>query len=114
MTTKLTKYTAEEEKLLVEQYTAGMDIADIAEVLNRTDRSVRAKLTSLQLYKKAPYTSKDGTVPMKKIEYVQKISEILGADEELMDSLEKCTKYVLKRLLDALENGPKVEKSPEN
>lgn len=102
---KTTKYSDEDTSILTSLHAQKHEISHIATVLDRTERSVIAKLTSLGLYSKQPYTAKDGTAPKKKIEYVQEISEILGAPEELMDSLEKCTKFALKKILDGLKKS---------
>lgn len=105
---KTTKYSDEDTSILTSLHAQKHEISHIATVLDRTERSVIAKLTSLGLYSKQPYTAKDGSAPKKKIEYVQEIAELLDVDEELLDSLEKCTKFALKKISDGL----KANKAP--
>ncbi len=102
---KTTKYTDEDTRILTEMHKEGHSLESMAIVLDRTERSVTAKLTSLGLYSRQPYTAKDGSAPKKKIEYVSEIAELLDVPEELVDSLEKCTKFTLKKLVDALTLG---------
>lgn len=111
---KTTKYTDEDTAILTKLHKEGMEIEDIALVLDRTPRSVRAKLTSLGLYAKQPYRAKDGSEPTKKIVYVEQIAKLLDVPEELVDSLEKCTKFTLKKLVDALTLGAEARKDENN
>ena len=107
---KTTKYTDEDTRILTDLHKQGHEIKEIAIVLDRTERSVTAKLTSLGLYSRQPYTAKDGTAPKKKIQYVADIAKLLDVPEELVDSLEKCTKFTLKKLVDALTLGAEARK----
>lgn len=111
---KTTKYTEEDTQILTKLFKAGTPIEDIALVLDRTVRSVTAKLTSIGLYQKAPYRAKDGTLPVKKETYVATIASLLGVHEELVGSLEKCTKFTLKKLVDALTLGAEARKDENN
>lgn len=108
---KTTKYSDEDTSILTKLFSESTPIEQIALTLDRTERSVIAKLTSLGLYAKQPYTAKDGTIPKKKIEYVQEIAEILDVPEELMDSLEKCTKFALKKILEGLTKSAEISKN---
>ncbi len=109
---KITKYTDEDTSILTKLYKEGMPLEDIAAVLDRSSPSVRAKLTALGLYSKQPYASKDGSPPKRKLEYVSEIADLLDVPEELVDSLEKCTKFTLKKLVDALTLG--LPKTPRD
>lgn len=102
---KTTKYTEEDNEIVTRLFKEGMSIEGIALVVDRTPRSVTAKLTTLGLYKKQQYLAKDGTLPKKKLEYVSDIAKLLDVPEELVDSLEKCTKFTLKKLVEALTLG---------
>lgn len=95
-------YTPEITEKLVAQFNAGVSTAALAAELDISERSVIAKLSSLGLYKKKGYVTKRGEVPVKKSEYVEKISVLLGVDVELLESLEKVNKNVLKMIEDAL------------
>lgn len=99
---KPTRYSDAETELLERLYREEVPLPEIAKQLDRTERSVRAKLSSLGLYKKQPYLNKNGEIPKKKEEYVSDIASILEVDESLIESLEKCTKFTLKTLLDKL------------
>lgn len=101
--TLTTRYSDQETALLEKLHRENVPIEQIATQLDRSVRSVRAKLSSLGLYQRAPYTSKNGELPKKKEEYVKEIAALLETDEYLVDSLEKCTKFVLKKLLDKLQ-----------
>jgi len=91
-------------KLWTESNTKNVD--EVASALSVPKRSVIAKLTSLGLYKKEPYRNKNGEVPVKKEEYLEKIAESLEVNLELLDSLAKANKNVLKMLAEALDPKP--------
>jgi hypothetical protein len=103
------KYTNEIVKKIVEDYNAGVDVKMIASNLTKEmgqvvpERSVIAKLSSLGVYKRKVYTSKTGSAPIKKEEYIAKISKILKIDIDLLESLEKVTKTALMLIVDRLE-----------
>lgn len=96
------KYTPE----LVQKITAlleqGASLPEIALEFEIPERSLIAKLSSLGLYKRKEYTNKNGEKPVRKGEYVERIAALLGKDVELLESLEKVNKNVLKMLEDAL------------
>ncbi len=100
------KYDAETTKLLVTSYQdLGANSAAIpllAEQFAVPERSIIAKLASLGLYKRKEYRDKQGNPPVKKEEYVERIANLLDANVELLESLEKCNKNVLKLLEQAL------------
>lgn len=66
------------------------------------ERSVIAKLSSIQVYKKKIYRTKRGEVPIKKEEYIEKLAVLLNVDVEQLESLEKVNKSVLAKLTEAL------------
>ena len=80
-------------------------IASLCEEFAAPERSIIAKLASLGLYKRQDYTDKRGNPPIKKEEYVEKIANALGADLDLLESLEKVNKSVLKLILEALSSN---------
>ena len=98
------KYDKETTDLLVRLYDGGngTKIPELAAQLSVPERSIIAKLSSLGLYKKAAYLNKQGEPPVKKEEYIEKIANQLEVNLELLESLEKCNKNVLKLLLEAL------------
>lgn len=89
-------YTKEICDRLVEQYNAGVPVSDLAQELGVPERSIIAKLSSLGVYRKKTYTNKRGEVPVKKSEHIERIADLLDCDLELLESLEKVNKLVLK------------------
>lgn len=99
------KYTKEQTDQMVESYKGGTTVKDIAEKLDVPERSVIAKLSSLGVYQKKSYLNKRGEVPVKKEVYLEQIAKLLGKDLEVLESLEKCNKAVLKVILEALQKN---------
>jgi hypothetical protein len=61
------------------------------------------------VYKKKTYTNKRGEVPVKKSEHIERISVLLDCDLELLESLEKVNKLVLKLIEQKLaQSDPKL------
>lgn len=102
--TNFMKYDNETTKKLTSLYAAGVSVEDLALQFDTTERSIRAKLASLGLYKKKDYTNKQGEIPVKKEEYVERIAKLLEVNVELLESLEKANKNVLKMLEVALSD----------
>lgn len=98
------KYDNETTKKLLADYASGVSVELLAEQLDIPERSIRAKLASLGVYKKKEYTDKRGEVPIKKEEYVDRIATLLNVNAELLESLEKANKNVLKLLETALKS----------
>ena len=76
-------------------------VAQLAEELGRSAASVRAKLTREKIYvplEKAP----TGKNTVRKAELVASIAEKIGMDVDAAGSLEKVTKAVLTRVLNAV------------
>lgn len=97
------KYDNETTKLLVERYTnQAASVAELALEFDVPERSIIAKLSSLGVYKRKEYLDKQGNPPMKKEEYIEKIAKLLDTNIELLESLEKVNKSVLKLLEEAL------------
>ena len=83
-------------------YAAGVATHDQAEKLQVPERSVIAKLSSLGVYKRKVYLNKRGEPPVKKEEYIERLAKLLEVDLQLLESLEKVNKNVLKLLEQAL------------
>jgi hypothetical protein len=77
----------------------GLSISEICNNRDIGERSLIAKLSSMGLYKKQPYLTKQGVPSVRKSELVDKIGELIGEDIEALDSLEKCNKRVLELLI---------------
>jgi hypothetical protein len=97
---------------MVHDYTTGISVQNIAAELSVPERSVIAKLSSLGVYQKKTYTNKRGEVPVKKSEHIERISILLDCDLELLESLEKVNKLVLKLIEQKLQQSdPKLQES---
>lgn len=102
------KYTKEVTDKLVEDYKGGIPVHDLALELDVPERSIIAKLSSLGVYQKKQYLNKRGELPIKKSEHIERIAELLDVNLELLESLEKVNKGVLKLIEDKLkETDPK-------
>jgi hypothetical protein len=109
------KYTKEITDKLISDYKAGVPVATIATDLDVPERSVIAKLSSLGVYTKKSYVNKRGELPVKKSEHIERIAHLLDVDEELLESLEKVNKTVLKLIEHKLAQvDPKPHKSHSN
>ena len=101
---KYDQTTADELKRL---YLEGIEDADITKKLaikyDVSERSIIAKLSSMDVYRKKPYLNKRGELPQKKSELIERLAEALDVNLELLESLEKANKNVLLLLLKSLE-----------
>ena len=103
------RYTKEICDRLVADYIAGVLVSDLARDLEVPERSIIAKLSSLGVYQKKTYTNKRGEVPVKKSEHIERIADLLDCDLELLESLEKVNKLVLKLIEQKLQQSdPKL------
>lgn len=96
------KYTPELTKQLAEQYQAGVPTEALALQFGVPQRSIIAKLSSLGVYQRKQYVNKQGLPPIKKEVYVEQIAKVLNVNLEILESLEKVNKNVLKLLITAL------------
>ena len=96
------KYDNEATKKLLTRYEEGATVAELATEFDVPERSIIAKLSSLGVYKRKEYLDKQGNPPMKKEEYIERIAGLLNTNIELLESLEKVNKSVLKMLEEAL------------
>ncbi len=104
------KYTKEITDRLVQDYKNKVPVEQIANALQVPERSIIAKLSSLGVYEKKQYLNKRGEPPVKKSEYIERIATLLDTDLELLESLEKVNKGVLKLIQDKLsEVDPKPQ-----
>jgi hypothetical protein len=109
------KYTKEITDKLILDYKGGVPVATIATNLDVPERSVIAKLSSLGVYTKKSYVNKRGELPVKKSEHIERIAELLDVDEELLESLEKVNKTVLKLIEAKLAQvDPKLHKQQQS
>lgn len=101
------RYTKEICDRLVLDYSAGVPVCELALQLEVPERSIIAKLSSLGVYQKKTYVNKRGEVPIKKSEHIERIALLLDCDLELLESLEKVNKVVLK-LIEQRLGDPKL------
>ena len=101
------RYTKENTDRMTQLYLAKVPVLDIASELDVPERSVIAKLSSIGVYQKKTYTNKRGETPVKKSEHIENIAELLDCDLELLESLEKVNKVVLK-LIEQKLSDPKL------
>jgi predicted house-cleaning noncanonical NTP pyrophosphatase (MazG superfamily) len=113
------KYTAEITEQLVKSYLEGSTVEKLASQLSVPSRSIIAKLSSLGVYQKKTYLTKQGEEPVKKSEYIERIAELLEVNLELLESLEKTNKNILKLIAERLPDpkseqpGPSQDKSDQ-
>ena len=99
------RYSKEICDRMVQDYTTGISVQNIALQLSVPERSVIAKLSSLGVYQKKTYVNKRGEVPVKKSEHIERIADLLDCDLELLESLEKVNKLVLKLIEQKLQQS---------
>ena len=99
------RYSKEICDRMVQDYTTGISVENIALQLSVPERSVIAKLSSLGVYQKKTYVNKRGEVPVKKSEHIERIADLLDCDLELLESLEKVNKLVLKLIEQKLQQS---------
>lgn len=98
------KYTKEICDRLVQDYQSGVPVHQLATQLQLPERSIIAKLSSLGVYQRKTYVNKRGEIPVKKSEHIERISVLLDCDLELLESLEKVNKVVLKLIENRLSD----------
>jgi predicted transcriptional regulator len=100
---KAVNYTPEQIKAMREQYAQGVSVEDIAASLNKTVRSIVAKLSHEGVYKPKEYVGKTGEKPVSKEMLADEIAKLVGLNEQDASSLAKANKQALKRVLQVLK-----------
>ena len=103
MATKIVNYTPERTAQMIEDYTSGVSVEQIALDLGKTVRSVVAKLSREKVYKAKTYVSKTGEKPIKKDVHADFIGEALGLTEADTESLTKANKTALAKIADFIK-----------
>ena len=101
-------YTDEQVEFMVKNYIAKPDretVDDLAELFNKSIKSIIGKLSREGVYQKAIYRTKTGEVPMTKGELIIRTAHILDADYTKLAGLEKAPKQDLKYLLELVETA---------
>ena len=101
-TQKAVNYTTEQTAELLALYAANQTVADIANIMGKTTRSIIAKLARAGVYQKKEYVSKTGAKPMAKEAFVDEIAVVLGVSAENLGGLEKANKTTLELILKGL------------
>ena len=94
--TSTTQYTAEQTATMVEGYTSGTSVEQLAQDLGKSARSVIAKLSREGVYKAKEKTS--AATRVTKAQLIEKIAARLEVPSEKLESLEKATKEALELL----------------
>jgi len=108
MAEKAVNYTPEMTAKMVADYASGVSVEKIAEGLNKTVRSVVAKLSREGVYQKKEYATKTGEPVVKKDETADAIGAVLGLSEGEIDSLTKANKSALRKIFAALANSKPI------
>jgi ATP-dependent protease HslVU (ClpYQ) peptidase subunit len=115
-TAKVVNYTPEQEAEIIryaEKTESGKlgaaDAAALAELFNKTVKSVVAKLSRMGVYQKKEYATKTGAPVVKKDEHADAIGAILRLTEAETDSLTKANKTALQKIFEALANSKPIE-----
>ena len=98
-------YTEQQVKEMVEQYTeqpTRETVENLAEVMNKSIKSIIGKLSREGVYKKTEYTTKTGEKPITKLELVEELAELLEIETTVLAGLEKAPKTALKALREAI------------
>lgn len=105
-------YTPEQTAEMVAAYQANPadeTVAMLAEKFGKSVRSIVAKLSREQVYKKKEYKTKAGEKVQKKDETADAIGAILQLNENDIESLTKANKTALKAIFAALANSKPIE-----
>lgn len=93
------KYTPEQEKLVTELYSQNIPVEEIATQINKSVRSVIAKLSRLQVYK----SKQPKEVRLTKMQLVDKLEDLTNLGCGTLHSLEKADRDALVALLATVE-----------
>jgi hypothetical protein len=103
----MTNYTEEQTKYMVDMYLQAEDkeamVEYLSEHFNKPKKSVIGKLSKEKVYQKKVYLSKTGEPPVTKKELIHHLSELVGADPERLQGLEKAPKLELQYLISFIE-----------
>ena len=94
-------YTEQITKELIEAYEnepTRETVEKLAEIYNKSVKSIIGKLSREGVYRREIYKSKTGEVPVTKNEIVNNIADSLGIEIEALSGLEKSPKAALKNL----------------
>lgn len=107
-TTKVENYSEELTQKVLSAYAEGQSLEAIAEMAQKSTRSIIAKLSRSGVYKKAERTRKDGSPVEKKNDTATAIGQILQLSANDTDSLTKATRVALQAIFSALANSKPI------
>ena len=102
---KNVNYSEEVTATIVAAYAANptmQTVRDLAEIYEKTTKSIIGKLSREGVYQKSSYTTKTGNKPVTKIELVTQLADYLAIDVDSIAGLEKSPKAALQKILDEL------------
>ena len=108
----MTNYTKEQTDYIVGVYQSEPTpetVAELAEELDKSPKSIIGKLAREGVYKRNVYVSKSGCAPVTKTELVATIAYALGLETESLEGLEKAPKQVLLLLEKETAAGAGIE-----
>lgn len=111
-TVKAPNYTVEQTAKIVADYVANpvpATVEALAQAMNKTTRSIIAKLSREGVYKAKEYKTKTGETPVKKDEHADAIGVFVNLSEGEIDSLTKANKSALRKICEALAKAAKPE-----
>ena len=115
MGTKKVNYTPEQTAMLKDAYESVDSqeqreavVAHYAEEFGKAPQSIRAKLVSEGVYVAKAYKTKKGEKPESKAAIVAGIANLLGVDQERVESLEKANKATLSLIRGTLAHAAKA------
>ena len=97
--TETANYTPEQTAELINQYSSGVEVEQIAEAMGKTVRSVRSKLVREGVYIAKPKTKTAKVDGPSKKELLRELEAATGFSPE---GLEGATKAAIARLIEAL------------
>ena len=102
---KNVNYSEEVTATIVAAYAANptmQTVRDLAEIYEKTTKSIIGKLSREGVYQKSSYTTKTGNKPVTKVELVTQLADYLGIELDSIAGLEKSPKAALQKVLDVL------------
>ena len=103
-------YTEQITKELIEAYEdepTRETVEKLAQVYDKSIKSIIGKLSREGVYRREIYKSKTGDIPITKVEIVHNIANELGIEAEALEGLEKSPKAALQRLEQAVAGDRK-------
>ena len=98
--TKTPNYTPEMTQEVVQAYKAGDTVEAIAQRMDKTVRSVVAKLSREGVY--VAKSKASGVAAPRKAELITQIAHAINTNEEVLESLEKATREALELIARAV------------